>query len=79
MARPGGAAQVAWETAREARVESLTGERADVEVMLDHFSRRVVGGLIPVPTLDDLCLAFRLAEAAERSRAEGAPVGVEAA
>ncbi|MGQ0636302.1 MAG: hypothetical protein ACT4QC_16935 [Planctomycetaceae bacterium] len=78
-ARPTGAAQIAWETAHEARVETLDGERAEAEVMLDHFSRRVVGGLIPVPTLDDVCLAFRLADAAERSRAAGAPVRVEAA
>lgn len=78
IAKPSGAAQIAWESADETRAESLAGERAEVEVMLDHFSRRVVGGLIPVPTLDDLRLAFQLADAAAHSRAAGKPVSIEA-
>lgn len=45
-------------------VESLASDRPGVEVMLDHFCRRVVGGLIPVPTLDDLCRAFQLVDKA---------------
>ena len=51
-----------WESAGKREIESLDSERAAVEVMLDHFSRRVVGGLIPVPTLDDFCRASRLVE-----------------
>jgi hypothetical protein len=47
-------------------VESLASDRPAVEVMLDHFCRRVVGGLIPVPTLDDLCRAFQLIDSALR-------------
>lgn len=64
-ARLHGGAQIDWEDADERRSESLTGERGGVEVMLDHFSRRVIGGLIPVPTLDDLHRAAQLASAAE--------------
>lgn len=66
-----GGTEIAWENGEERRSESLAGERGGVEVMLDHFSRRVVGGLIPVPTLDDLCLAARLADAAEESCCSG--------
>jgi predicted dehydrogenase len=56
--------QVKWESAKEKACESLVADRPAVEVMLDHFARRVVGGLIPVPTLEDLCRAFQLAEMA---------------
>jgi hypothetical protein len=48
-------------------VESLASDRPAVEVMLDHFCRRVVGGLIPVPTLEDLCRAFQLVDSALKS------------
>lgn len=51
-------------------VESLTSDRPGIEVLLDHFCRRVVGGLIPVPTLDDLCRAFQLVDTALRERVE---------
>jgi predicted dehydrogenase len=55
---------ITWESGREEFAESLAADRPDVEVMLDHFSRRVVGGLIPVPTLEDLCRAYQLVEVA---------------
>lgn len=77
IARLHGDTQIEWEDATEKRSESLVGERNDVEVMLDHFSRRVVGGLIPVPTLDDLWRAIRLLEAADRSRQTGKPQAFE--
>lgn len=78
-ARPEGATQIAWQTSTEAQVETLAGERCAVEVMLDHFSRRAVGGLVPVPSLDDLRRAFYLSDAAERSRAAGRPFAVDVA
>lgn len=74
VARLKGGTEIEWEDGDERRSESLSGERGGVEVMLDHFSRRAVGGLIPVPTLDDLSLAARLAEAASASRESGKPV-----
>ncbi|MGE5191568.1 MAG: hypothetical protein ACM3U2_03645 [Deltaproteobacteria bacterium] len=55
---------ITWESGREKLAESLAADRPDVEVMLDHFSRRVVGGLIPVPTLEDLCRAYQLVDVA---------------
>jgi predicted dehydrogenase len=57
-----GPRQVTWEHKGERLVETLVADRASVEVMLDHFTRRVVGGLIPVPTLEDLCRAYQLAD-----------------
>lgn len=57
-----GPRHVTWEAGAERSAETLTSDRPDVEVMLDHFSRRVVGGLIPVPTLDDLCRAYELVD-----------------
>jgi predicted dehydrogenase len=57
-----GPRQVTWQHDGERLVESLATDRSDVEVMLDHFSRRVVGGLIPVPTLEDLCRAYQLVD-----------------
>jgi predicted dehydrogenase len=62
-----GPRQVTWEHNGERLVESLVADRPDVEVMLDHFSRRVVGGLIPVPTLEDLCRAYQLVDTALNS------------
>jgi len=75
-ARLQGGTNIEWSVGSDSRNESLSHERDGVEVMLDHFSRRVIGGLIPVPTLDDLCRAARLVEAAIESRATGRPVPV---
>ena len=47
--------------------EELSHDRGAVEVMLDHFCRRVVGGLIPVPDLGDVCNGLRLVQAAADS------------
>ncbi len=52
-----GAATIEWTTAAGSHSESLAAERSETEVLLDHFCRRVVGGLIPVPDLGDLCRA----------------------
>lgn len=61
-----GPVHLTWEAGGEQRTESLSGDRPELEVMLDHFSRRAVGGLIPVPTLDDVCRTFELADATLR-------------
>ena len=54
--------------------EILASERSEVEVTLDHFCRRVVGGLVPVPDLNDVCRGMELVRSAERSRRMGQPV-----
>jgi hypothetical protein len=68
--------QLAWNSGGEERVESLASERSEVEVMLDHFCRRVVGGLIPVADLADICGHLQLIESAERSLSVGRPLRV---
>ncbi len=47
--------ELTWRNGTDAAVEILTTERSEIEVMLDHFCRRVVGALVPVPSLDDTC------------------------
>jgi predicted dehydrogenase len=56
-----GPSTIRWEAGAAPVEEKLTGDRRAVELMLDHFARRVVGGLIPVPTLEDACRALELA------------------
>ena len=46
--------QLSWRAGGMNHVESLSTERSEVELMLDHFTRRVLGGLIPIPSLDDV-------------------------
>lgn len=53
-ARLQGPTRINWTTAEGTQSEELSAERSETEVLLDHFSRRVVGGLIPVPSLMDL-------------------------
>ena len=53
--------QIAWSCGAEAeQQESLSEERSPIELLLDHFSRRVVGGLVSLPTFDDLAQAWRI-------------------
>jgi predicted dehydrogenase len=66
--------RIQWRTATERAEESLTSERSDVQLMLDHFCRRVVGGLIPVADLTDLRRSRTLAQAAVESRRAGAAI-----
>ncbi len=49
-----GTTTIEWTADGSTQSEELTTERTETEVLLDHFCRRVVGGLIPVPTLEDL-------------------------
>lgn len=52
-----GPTTVEWTADGKQQSEELTAERTETEVLLDHFCRRAVGGLIPVPTLEDLMRA----------------------
>jgi predicted dehydrogenase len=54
--------QLSWECEQSRNEETLEADRDELQLMLDHFSRRVVGGLISVPTLEDIGSARRLAE-----------------
>ena len=65
---------ISWNTHSDSITESLTGERSETEVMLDHFCRRVAGGLIPVADLADICHGLELVKAVEESVQTGAAV-----
>ena len=52
----------------EQHSETLESDRDDAFVMLDHFFRRVVGGLIPVADLSDICRAINVFRAYEGSK-----------
>ncbi len=67
---------IGWQTDAQLITESLAEERSEVEVMLDHFCRRVVGGLIPVADVNDVCRSLALVRAAEESFRSGRPVAL---
>jgi predicted dehydrogenase len=70
-----GPAQIRWTlTGGETATESLTADRSEVEVMIDHFCRRLVGGLIPVADISDVCRCLRLVHATKQSLATSAPI-----
>ncbi|MEX0726123.1 MAG: Gfo/Idh/MocA family oxidoreductase [Planctomycetaceae bacterium] len=58
---------ITWEANCEPVAECLKTERTDLEVMLDLFCRRVVGGLIPVADLGDICRSLTMVDAVRRS------------
>jgi predicted dehydrogenase len=62
------AAQLRWRLGGVERSESLSADRAAVSVAIDHFARRLAGGLIPVPDLGDVARAAHVARLAELSR-----------
>jgi predicted dehydrogenase len=49
-----------WRCGADEFRESLGSERPGLEVLLGHFARRIVGGLVPVPDLADVCRVVRL-------------------
>jgi predicted dehydrogenase len=70
-----GPAQIRWTvTGGEGATESLTSDRSEVEVMIDHFCRRLVGGLIPIADISDVCRCLRLVRVAKESHAKRAPI-----
>ena len=70
-----GPAQIRWTVSgEEGTTESLTSDRSEVEVMIDHFCRRLAGGLIPVADISDVCRCLRLVHAAKESHAKRGPI-----
>ncbi len=65
-----------WENGTDSQTETLTSDRNETEVMLDHFCRRVVGGLIPVADLADISRSLAVVRAVHESRSSGKPVTV---
>ena len=65
------AVHIRWRIGGVEHVESLATDRTSVSVAIDHFARRLAGGLIPAPDLTDVATALRWTELAERSFAAG--------
>ena len=63
--------RIRWKCEDKETVEDLSSERPAAEVLIDHFCRRVVGGLIPVADLGDLCSHLQVLEEARRSLVQG--------
>ncbi|MFM8582643.1 MAG: hypothetical protein ACKOFW_14195 [Planctomycetaceae bacterium] len=63
--------RIRWQHAEEEREECLAGERTACDVMIDHFARRVVGGLIPLATLEDALRSLAWGVIARNKGAEG--------
>lgn len=53
---------ILWTSGDEKQNETLEQDRCAEEVMIDHFCRRLVGGLIPVPGFDDMLAVRQLTE-----------------
>lgn len=69
--------QLRWQSATASAVdECLSNDRSSHEVMLDHFCRRAVGGLIPVADLRDVHDSLTVLNAAGQSLKSGRPVEV---
>lgn len=67
---------IRWDSQGQTATETLTADRNETEVMLDHFCRRVVGGLIPVADLADISRGLELIQATGDSRRTGRPVSL---
>ncbi len=55
-----GNSMIRWRTAQDSAEESLDADRPAEQVLLDLFLRRVVGGVVPVPSWADLLAACQL-------------------
>jgi hypothetical protein len=62
------AVHLRWRSGGLEHAESLSADRTAVAVALDHFARRLAGGLVPTPDLGDVLAALRVAEHAKASR-----------
>jgi predicted dehydrogenase len=63
-----------WRCSGRERVESLATDRTATAVAIDHFARRLAGGLVPVPNLEDVVSSLKLVQFAEQSLSQGTAV-----
>ena len=76
-ARLSGETCISWKNGEGTAKETLNSERCGIEVTLDQFCRRVVGGLVPIAGLNDVCRCLRAARGAEESLRAGHPVHLD--
>jgi hypothetical protein len=53
--------QIAWRTTTDSAEESLVDERTELEILIDQFCRRALGGLNPIGRLSEFVRATELA------------------
>ena len=56
--------RVRWKAGDDEADEELSDDRTSAAVQLDLFSRRLAGGLVPVPSLEDVAVAVNSARTA---------------
>ena len=59
--------QISWTTSTERANESLADERSEIEILIDQFCRRAMGGLNPVGRLSEFLRAIEIVETLDRS------------
>ncbi|MCA9116756.1 MAG: hypothetical protein KDA79_16865 [Planctomycetaceae bacterium] len=75
-----GSHQIHWSSMDDNSTETeedLRDDQPGQVVMLDHFCRRVVGGLIPVASIQDVCRSVQFVEAATSSLSTGSAVSFD--
>ena len=60
-----------WRTSSGWIVEHLASDRSATDVMLDLFGRRIAGGIVPVPDINELLRSERLVAAIRNAQATG--------
>lgn len=58
-----------WQTSSESREETLTEERTEIEILIDQFCRRALGGLIPIGRVSDVWKAMEALKSLEDFKA----------
>ena len=58
--------QIVWQAGAEHVEEQLSHERSPYEIILDQFCRRALGGLVPVPTVQQAINAINAAQKARQ-------------
>jgi len=61
-------AWIRWENSQESAEECLQDERSEIEILIDQFCRRALGGLNPVGRLEEFSKALQVAESLSNGR-----------
>lgn len=69
--------RLTWDTGNGSTEESLENERSSTDVMLDLFGRRIAGGIIPIPDINEVLRSFRIVKAIQTSEQTGQSVRVD--
>ncbi len=59
---------ITWQTAADSADESLTDERTELEILIDQFCRRALGGLNPVARFSEFVQAMQIARSVRPDR-----------